>query len=137
MEERRWKSQRVIDEIIIKVPVRILSEGNIRDHWSRKHKRNKELKRVIKYYLNLSKKPRLPCKIILTRVSPRLLDIDNLWSSLKYPIDIVCDWLIPGLKPGQADSDKRIEIVCSQKKCKMGDYAPEVVFLRLKALKQE
>lgn len=131
------KHVKVQTAIEIRIPIRVLSEANIKDHWSRKYKRQKEIARVMKYYLNRSRRPRLPCKITLTRVSPRFLDVDNLWGSLKAPIDVVCDWLIPGLKPGQADSDKRIEIVCSQKKCNAGDYALEVSIVPQQALKQE
>lgn len=73
--------------------------------------------------------PPLPCKIILTRVAPRSLDIDNLWYSQKTCIDVVCDFLIPGLKPGHADSSSQIDLHCKQKTGKVKEYALEVEFL--------
>jgi len=74
-------------------------------------------------------RPRLPCKIILTRIAPRALDIDNLWSAQKSVIDVITDWIIPGLAPGRADNDSRIEIECKQRKGKPREYALEAEFI--------
>ena len=58
-----------------------------------------------------------PCKVVITRVSPRMLDsIDNLPMSVKFVIDTVADLLIPGLKPGRADGDKRVQFQIEQRK---------------------
>ena len=117
--------------------MRIISEANVNDHWSKKNKRKKEIKKIIGCFLNPLEPPKLPCKVILTRIAPRALDIDNLYSALKVPIDAVCDWIIPGLAPGLADSDKRIEIVCDQKKGLPKYYALEVAFCPQEALERE
>ena len=119
----------------VTVPIRLRSEANIHDHWTKKRERKQQQQFVIKAYINTNKKPNLPCKITFTRIAPRPLDIDNLWSSMKFVIDVVCDWMIPGLKPGHADSDKRIEIDCKQRKGSVKEYALEIEFLPHIALK--
>ena len=71
-------------------------------------------------------KPCLPCKVTLTRVSPRALDIDNLWSAQKICIDVIADWIIPGLAPGRADGQEGLEFDCKQRKGKVREYALEI-----------
>lgn len=117
-------------------PVFLRSEGNIHDHWTARKKRKDVIKMLMRSQLAGMEKPGLPCKIIFTRIAPRSLDIDNLWFSMKVSIDAISDWLIPGLPPGKADSDERIEIACKQKKGKPREYALEVEFLPQEALKQ-
>jgi len=58
----------------------------------------------------------LPCKIVLTRVSPRSLDTDNLPCAFKWIRDAIADLIIPGLAPGRADGDELIEWVYEQEK---------------------
>lgn len=60
----------------------------------------------------------MPCHIQLTRLSPRMLDSDNLQGALKYIRDSVADYLIPGLQPGRADGDTRLSWSYSQEKAK-------------------
>ena len=112
----------------ISMPIHLISEANNTEHWTVKHRRKKQIKIIMRSAFNRRKKPELPVKIIFTRVAPRSLDIDNLWHSMKTPIDTACDWLIPGLKPGHADSDKRIEIACKQRKGEVRQYSLEVEF---------
>ena len=113
----------------LSVPIHLRSESNIHDHWTKKNKRKNAVKIALRSGLTGMERPRLPCKIILTRIAPRQLDIDNLWSSMKTPIDIFCDWIIPGLPPGRADNDSRIEIECKQRKGKPREYAIEAEFI--------
>jgi hypothetical protein len=45
----------------------------------------------------------------MTRIAPRELDIhDNLPSAFKYVLDSICDFIVPGLKPGRADGRNEI-----------------------------
>lgn len=115
----------------ITIPIRLVSEGNLRDHWTKKMRRKQEFQSTILYFLNPLEKPTLPCKIVLTRIAPRELDEDNLWTSMKGVIDVIADWLIPGLAPGRADGDKRLAFHCSQKKGNVREYALEIEFRSL------
>lgn len=100
------------------IPMTIPSEANKREHWSARHRRHKNNAVLIKYALaeQIKNNPtlKLPLAITLTRVAPRELDKDNLISSMKNHTDIIADLLIPGLKPGQADSDKRLTFSYAQ-----------------------
>jgi len=99
----------------LKVPMRLLSEANIHQHWRKKHERNKKQQAAVRLTW-LSKRPcvSLPCKVSLTRSGPRKLDYDNLVYAFKAIRDEVAGLLIPGRKDGQADSDERIEWIYSQ-----------------------
>lgn len=106
--------------INVYVPIRTVSEMNNFDHWTKKHKRHKSQKATVKLFLLpqiLAKTDSiLPCILTITRISPRYLDRDNLYASLKYVTDACCELLVPGLAIGRADSDKRIQIEISQEK---------------------
>ena len=90
------------------------------EHWTEKHDRHKKQKRAIFYALSpLINHVQLPCLITLKRYGPKFLDKhDNLPISFKWILDQVCDMLIPGKKPGEADNDERIEIKYDQEKSK-------------------
>jgi hypothetical protein len=79
----------------VDIPIRTQSEANLREHWAIKARRVREHRLmafvVIKAALN-GKKP-LPCVVTLTRMSPRLLDDDNLRGALKATRDGIADWL--------------------------------------------
>jgi len=74
----------------------------------------------------MQKDTNLPATVRLTRVAPRMLDIDNLWAGMKATIDTVADILIPGLKPGHADGDERLKFECCQKKGNPKEYSLEI-----------
>lgn len=101
------------------------------------HNRNKALKRAISMAF-LEKGKRIEARKILEQCGetkenedgseserkllvticychPWLFDKDNLIASLKHAIDSVADNLIPGLAPGRADDDSRLEFACIQK----------------------
>lgn len=88
----------------------------------------KDNRRAILLMLQPLKKPELPCRITLTRIAPRELDFDNLAYCLKNPIDIISDWLIPGLAPGRADGDSRLKFDLKQEKRKPKEYGLEIKF---------
>ncbi len=104
-------------KITWEIPIRTVSEANCTEHWRKKHKRHKNQQFFVK--LALAKEicqVSLPCKVKVTRLASRNLDFDNLVSSQKWIVDAICDSLIPGLQPGHADSDSRIEIEYGQEK---------------------
>lgn len=103
----------------LELPLKTISLTNTHQHWRKIASLHKKQKGII--YLSLVNKPLpLPCSVTLTRVSPRSLDDDNLPSAFKAIRDQIADLLIPGLPPGRADSDPRIEWIYKQKKGRLG-----------------
>lgn len=100
------------------VPVKILSEANNTDHWSKKKARKDETRKKIKLKWLVIGSPtvKLPCIIKITRIAPRELDFDNLVYSMRNITNIIADLLIPGLAPGRADGDKRLKFEYLQRK---------------------
>jgi len=88
-----------------------ISESNTSEHWTIKSKRHKSQQFFIKlaYQQRTHNEVSLPCKIKMTRLATRLLDFDNLVSSLKWIRDQLADCIIPNLPKGRADGDPRIE----------------------------
>ena len=114
------------------VPIRLISEANVREHWSKKHRRKKKQREVIGYFLNSLEKPKLPCRIVLTRIAPRKLDYDNLVFAQKQVLDVLCDWLIPGLAPGRADGRDEIKgVEYRQERGAPREYALKIEIISL------
>lgn len=91
--------------IRIELPIRTVSESNMREHWAPKAKRAKWQRNVVA----LAVRPRLagmldrvPCVVTLTRIAPRALDDDNLARSFKAIRDQVAQEL------GVDDRDERV-----------------------------
>lgn len=93
--------------MIVHLPIATVSEANRRDHWRVKAKRAKAQRQMAAALV-----PRfgLPCVVTLTRISPRMLDDDNLQSALKAVRDGVADRL------GVDDRDPRVEWRYAQRK---------------------
>jgi len=93
------------------IPLEIVSP-NVQEHWTKKHKRNKRNKRLImSFWLTRRESPQPPCEILIERKisgKSKAYDEDNLIAGCKFIRDCISDLLIPGLAPGQADSDKRL-----------------------------
>ncbi len=105
------------------IPIKIETEGNKIEHWSKKYLRRKKLKTAIRAFVN-GTMIRPPCIVVLTRIAPRKLDKeDNLPAAMKWAKDAVAEILIPGLVPGRADEDNRIEWRFDQMKGKVRQYA--------------
>lgn len=68
----------------------------------------------------------LPATITFTRIAPRTLDEDNHLSAFKHLRDSVADILIPGLKPGRADGDKRLTWRYVQERGKVKEHAIKI-----------
>lgn len=114
----RMKSEVLEGKVIIDLPVKTVSEANCFEPWQKKYGRHKDQQRLVELALNpLRDKIKLPCKIMLTRLAPKQLDVfDNLPMSLKYIVDAVCSIITGEYRAGKADSDKRISISCDQVK---------------------
>jgi hypothetical protein len=84
------------------LPIRIESESNVREHWSKKNRRaNGSPKKGILGQRQLTRfmcqshfdKPSTPCTIKLTRIAPRKLDQGNIAAAFKHVQDGCADWL--------------------------------------------
>lgn len=103
--------------VCFSIPIRISSLANDSRHWTKKWKERKNKIMGLKYYLSGAGEFSLPVRVILERVSPRMLDEhDNLRSALKPFVDTIASHLRPGLAPGRADDSQEIEWVYVQKK---------------------
>ncbi len=113
------------------IPLRIQSEANLSEHRMKKYARLKKQRELIKLVLkNCGIKP--PCKVTMTRISPRELDEhDNLRSALKHIVDAIADILTPGLKAGRADGNKSIKWEYEQKKGLPKEFALSLVLEQL------
>lgn len=100
------------------IPIRTVSQANIKEHWTKTHKRNNYQKKSIQLiWQSQSPNVTLPCIVTFTRLSMKTLDEDdNLRIAFKCIKDKIADLLIPGLPYGIADGDKRIKWNYSQEK---------------------
>ena len=111
-------------------PIKTISEANVMEHWTKRHKRHKQQLLVLNSFLSkIPKSYNFPIKIIITRIAPRELDSDNLTISVKFIRDRLADFLIPNLAKGQADSDKRLEWVYNQSKGQPKEYAIKITII--------
>lgn len=93
-----------------------LCSANVSGHWSKRYALNKKIRAQVRTQCHDIRSIELPCTIVLTRESPKLMDYDNYVFACKHLVDVISDLLIPGLAPGQADSDKRLKFVYEQVK---------------------
>lgn len=104
------------------------SEANSNDHWTRKSKRHKKQKFVVSAFLKAYlKEAYAPCVVKFTRYSPREYDNDNIIPAFKYVRDAVSEYILGKVdnkvyRPGRADSDKRIRWEYSQEKTKDAEH---------------
>ena len=112
--------------IEVEIPIKTVSEANMREHWSVKHKRVKAQHEAVKWMLGLELikqdllgKLKLPLKIGFTRIAPRKLDKDdNLNISFKAIRDQVAKTI------GFNDGDDRVTWDYQQEKGK--EYAVKI-----------
>lgn len=110
-----------------KIPVKTLNESNSTEHWTKRAKRRRMQRMVVKAYLCAKLEGfRIPCRIKLTRIAPCKLDYhDGLPCSQKSVTDQICDMIVPGLAPGRSD-DKGFKIEYDQKQGLPKEYAVEI-----------
>lgn len=105
----------------VTVPVRLVSEANMREHWATKHRRKKQQQSMVKLVFVSHKVPQPPVVVAMTRIGARKLDPDNLAGSMKHVQDAVADIL------GVDDGDEaRVRWVYQQRIGKRGEYAVEI-----------
>ena len=102
----------------IKIPLRIVSVANLREHWAATAKRAK----AHRHAALMCPRHSLPCVIGLVRVAPRPLDDDNLRSAFKALRDGIADRL------GVADNDPRVKWEYDQERGRVKEYG---VIIRL------
>lgn len=100
------------------LPIRVVSEANTFEHWTKAHKRHKSQKRVVAYMMSdLSLYRDMPLIIKLIRISPRKLDYqENLPMAFKYVVDAIASILIPGKRAGRADDSSLFKWEYDQEK---------------------
>lgn len=125
--------------ITFSIPIRTVSEANMRTHWSAKAKRVKAQRQAVtlasraagcwvctcgcdmwSFALDVSFNDAKPLRVLLTRVAPRELDTDNLAISSKGPRDQIAHHL------GIDDRSKSVVWQYEQRKGKAREYALEV-----------
>jgi crossover junction endodeoxyribonuclease RusA len=108
--------------VCVRLPIRIISEANSRQHWRKAAARKKEHRAMARAILQQHNRPDEGGSFIitLTRIAPRVLDDDNLASGFKAARDGVADWL------GIDDGSPRLSWRYGQRKSKPGEYAAEV-----------
>lgn len=107
----------------IKAPIRTVSELNDRSRWGQ-IRRKKRQRQDIRWILNVSPKPSLPCAVLMTRIAPRALDQgDNLNSAFKAIRDEIAAWL------GIDDADPLVSWRYSQRRGATREYAVEITFI--------
>ena len=84
--------------MIYKIPLRLISAANAREHWATKARRVKGERKAA---LLIQKHP-LPCIVTITRHGKRLFDDDNNVSACKALRDSIADRL------GVDDADPRV-----------------------------
>lgn len=117
------------DSILVRLPIRLVSEANARGHWSKKYKRGAAQRNAAA----LTLRPQVqgmtgPWWILITRVAPRRLDSDNLQTSAKAIRDGIAEAL--GINDGD---DSAATWVYDQRKAEMrepwtigGGYGVEI-----------
>jgi hypothetical protein len=92
--------------MIYKIPLRLISAANVREHWT---KRARRVKQERKAALLIHNHP-LPCIVTIIRHGKRLMDGDNLQSAAKGLRDGIADRL------GVDDADPRVTWKYAQEK---------------------
>jgi hypothetical protein len=117
--------KKIID---FELPIETKSEANISEHWSKRRKRYKIQELQIfsafnnhfnrGYFCSSPKEQiKLPCEVVMTRISPRTLDEeDNLRMAFKHIKDCIADFIRPGFAPGRADDTEEIAWIYRQTK---------------------
>lgn len=93
-----------MNEPVVIPGLRVVSESNVREHWSKKNRRANGSKSKKKPTLgqrqtvcftlrSKATKPAIPCTIRLVRIAPRKLDQGNIAAAFKHIQDGCADWL--------------------------------------------
>jgi hypothetical protein len=108
------------------IPIKLISEANNRDHWTKKSKRSQVIKMIVRADLMKFKSHwRFPLSVVLTRIG-RKLDEDNLAYAFKAIRDEIADYILPGMAKGRADSDPRITWHYQQETAKLSGFRIDI-----------
>ena len=115
--------------ISFKIPLKTVSEANSSEHWTLKRNRHKEQQFLVREaYYKYVKIINFSAVITLTRLSPRLLDDDNLVSAFKWIRDELSECIFPSndfcinkigrafFVKGRKDADPRLKWIYKQEK---------------------
>src|SRR6185503_10774135 len=94
----------LITNLHLTIPVKVISEANNYDHWTKKRKRKIAQQQEVhaELYKALDhRKIQLPCTVHLVRIGPRELDSDNLTSAFKGMRDQIAKMI--GVDDGETD----------------------------------
>lgn len=107
------------DIMWFKLPLRLVSEKNQREHWAKKAKRVKAHRNAVALLLGSRLRVvTLPCAVTITRIAPRALDDDNATRSASAVRDEVARLL------GVDDRDERVTWrPVEQRRGKVREYA--------------
>jgi hypothetical protein len=87
----------------MRIPMRLVSLTNQREHWSKRAKRAKEQRGLVEACLkNWLRGKEPPLEIAILRIAPRRLDSDNLQGACKHVRDGIADAI------GIDDGDPRL-----------------------------
>jgi len=114
--------------IAIFLPIRLISEMNTSEHWSKYQKRNKAQQEEVKvewYRLTRNASLPLPCRISLTRIGQKRLDPGNLEASFKHVQDAICYCL------GVDDGDGRVAFEYGQEATGRREYGVRIEVVSL------
>lgn len=103
---------------LYRLPIRIESVANLREHWTVKHKRNQAHRKAA---IVIPKGLPLPAIVYMTRIAPRALDDDNLVSAFKALRDGIA------ARFGLPDNHPDLTWHCAQRRGTPREYAAEVV----------
>lgn len=83
-----------MDKIEIILPIQTVSEANVKEHWSKSHRRHIQQQRTLRIYLSHITEFPMPCVVTWTRLGGRKLDEgDNLRMAFKWLVDELADIL--------------------------------------------
>ena len=102
------------------IPVRTESTMNLREHWRVKSERAKKHRRIASVVSSVVPWSDGPLEILLTRISPREMDSDNLAASMKSVRDGIADAI------GRDDGSKSLKWVYSQERGRPKEYSVRV-----------
>lgn len=103
--------------MIVEIPMKLVSEANVSEHWSKAHNRHRGQRNLVILSLYENKVPKkLPVHITMTRVGGKKMDEDNLITAFKYVKDAVAEYFIPGKAPGRADDSSELKWSYAQEK---------------------
>jgi len=132
----------MFSRLIFELPIKTVSEANASEHWTVKSRRHHSQQRIIRYAMaKHADVIRVPCTVRLIRVSPGLLDSDNLLTAFKWIRDEISELILPDKKKsytsghgktvslkGRCDDDPRITWQYDQCKGRVYAVLIEIIF---------